>query len=446
MKKTWTLLALVVGLIVGAALNFTNVLDYIGFNTKASNKLPTKVIGLEFLQSEISRKFNIDASQYHVYHDEIQKNEFLSDMLLRCNTPYPIIDKSARKAENVFSVTKLRAGKPYTVLADSMQQAVFFIYESNPIDYVVFDLRDSTHVYTAARPVEIRIKTAAGTINSSLSVTMEKHNTNPQLALELSEIFAWTIDFFRIQKGDQYKVIYEEKYVDNQPVGIGKIHSAYFKYWGSDNYAFAFQQGPTEEDLQYFDEDGQSVRRAFLKAPLKYSRISSRFSRRRFHPVLKRYKSHLGTDYAASTGTPILAVGSGKVVSRAHGRGNGRFVKIRHNSVYSTQYLHMSKFAKGVNVGTMVRQGQVIGYVGSSGLATGPHLCFRFWKNGRQVNPLREKMPPAHPVKPEFADAYCLHKDSAILVLDAVEFPVEEDSEDMEEVMDTTAIEETSIP
>ena len=447
MKKTGTLIALIVGLIIGAILNFTNLLDntILYFHQKTTkNTGPSMVNALAFLQSETSRKFEIDASNYFVYHDEIQKNQFLSDILLGCNVPYPAIDKAARKAESVFPVTKLRQEKPYTVLCDSTQRAAFFIYEPNLIDYVVFDLRDSTHVYTAARPVETRIKTASGTIHSSLSLTMDQNQTDPQLSLDLSEIFAWTIDFFRIQKGDQYKVIYEEKYVDNQPVGIGKIHAAYFKYWGSDNYAFAFQQGESEEDLQYFDEDGQSVRRAFLKAPLKYSRISSRFTARRFHPVLKRYKSHLGTDYAAATGTPILAVGSGTVTNRAYGRGNGRFVKIRHNSVYSTQYLHMSKFAKGVNVGSHVRQGQVIGYVGSSGLATGPHLCYRFWKNGRQVNPLREKMPPAHPVKPEFADDYCIFKDSMKLVLDAVEFPIE--VEEIEEVSDTTSFIETSIP
>ncbi|MEZ4884267.1 MAG: peptidoglycan DD-metalloendopeptidase family protein [Chitinophagales bacterium] len=457
MKKTGTLIALVMGLMVGAILNFTNLLDFIhfDFNTPTvKKKLPSMVNGLTFLQSEAARKFDIDASKYFVHHNEIQKNEFLSDILLGCNVPYPIIDKSARKATDVFPVTKLRVGKPYTVLCDSTQRAAFFIYEPNPIDYVVFDLRDSIQVYAAARPVETRIQTTSGTIHSSLSVAMERGLTDPQLSLDLSEIFAWTIDFFRIQKGDQYKVIYEQKYVDGEPVGIGKIHAAYFKYWGSDNYAFAFNQSDEgiEEDLQYFDEQGQSVRRAFLKAPLKYSRISSKFTHKRFHPVLKRYKSHLGTDYAAATGTPILAVGAGTVTDRAYGRGNGRFVKIRHNSVYTTQYLHMSKFASGVNVGTRVRQGQVIGYVGSTGLATGPHLCFRFWKNGQQVNPLTEKMPPAHPVKPELADDYCVYKDSIKLVLDAIEFPLEENDgfleeveDDLEEENDSTAMEETSM-
>ncbi len=453
MKKIGTWVALIIGLIVGAVLlNFTNLIDNVSqylTSEKVKKTEPSFINGLAYLQSEASRKFDIDANTYSVYHNEIQRNEFLSDILLGCNVPYPIIDKSARKAADVFPVTKLRAGKPYTVLCDSTQRAAFFIYEPNPIDYVVFDLRDSVHVYTAARPVETRIKTASGTINSSLSLTMEQNGTNPQLSLDLSEIFAWTIDFFRIQKGDQYKVIYEEKYVDGQPVGIGQIHAAYFKYWGSDNYAFAFNQSTdeTEEDLQYFDENGQSVRRAFLKAPLKYSRISSKFTRKRFHPVLKRYKAHLGTDYAASTGTPILAVGAGTVINRAYGRGNGRFVKIRHNSIYTTQYLHMSKFAKGIHVGARVRQGQVIGYVGSTGLATGPHLCFRFWKNGKQVNPLREKMPPAHPIKPELADDYCVYQDSMKLVLDAVELPIEEEFlEEAETDTDTTNVRETSEP
>lgn len=436
MKKTGTWVALILGLIVGGVLlNFTPLLENVNsfFSPKEPEKEePSVVDGLAYLQSEVKRKFKLPTDSFFVYEHEIQRNEFLSDILLGCNVPYPIIDQCARKATDVFPVTKLRAGKPYTVLCDSTQRAAFFIYEPNAIDYVVFDLRDTTHIYTAARPVETHIKTASGIINSSLSLTMEQNQTNPQLSLDLSEIFAWTIDFFRIQKGDQYKVIYDEKYVDGQSVGIGKIHAAYFKYWGSDNYAFAFNQSTdgAEEDLQYFDENGQSVRRAFLKAPLKYSRISSRFTHKRFHPVLKRYKAHLGTDYAARTGTPILAVGAGTVTKRAYGRGNGRYVKIRHNSVYSTQYLHMSKFASGIHVGARVRQGQVIGYVGSTGLATGPHLCFRFWKNGRQVNHLREKMPPAHPIKPELADEYCVYQDSIKVVLDAVELPIEAEEEE----------------
>lgn len=438
-------MALLAGLSVGVVLlSFPNITERIQsfFRQTLGNSIQADIPfdGMAFLQSDIERKFEVDASNYSVHFDDIQKNQFLSDILLACNVPYAAIDQTARIAQEVFPVTKLRAGKPYTVLCDSTQRAAFFIYEPNAIDYVVFDLRDSIQVYEAARPVETRLQTASGTIHSSLSLTMEKRGTNPQLSLNLSEIFAWTIDFFRIQKGDQYKVIYEEKYVDNQSVGIGQIRAAYFKHWDGDNYAFGFQQGETEEDWQYFDESGHSVQRAFLKAPLKYSRISSRFSRRRFHPVQKRYKAHLGTDYAAPRGTPILAVGAGTVTKRAYGRGNGRFVKIRHNSIYSTQYLHMSKFAKGIHVGARVRQGQVIGYVGSTGLATGSHLCYRFWKNGRQVDALRVKLPPARPVKPEYEEAYCLFRDSMKLVIDAVELPVE-----LEEAKEDI-LEETSTP
>jgi len=251
---------------------------------------------------------------------------------------------------------------------------------------------------------------------------MLKNEASPELVIKLSEVFAWQIDFYRIQQGDFFKVIYEEEFVDDQSVGISNIQGAYFNHSGEEFFAVPFEQDST---IQFFDENGKSLRKAFLKAPLEYSRISSRYTKRRLHPVQKVYKAHLGTDYAAPTGTPIRAVGDGIVLEASYTKGNGRFVKVKHNSVYTTQYLHMSKFAKGISRGVRVKQGEVIGYVGSTGLATGSHLCYRFWKNGVQVDPLKEKIPSSHPVKPELLEAYNRKKQEVITALDSVKLPFE---------------------
>jgi len=184
--------------------------------------------------------------------------------------------------------------------------------------------------------------------------------------------------------------------VNDKPAGMPRIVASEFMHRGRNFPAFAFDQG---EGLDYFDETGASLRKAFLKAPVSFSRISSRFNKRRFHPVLKKVKAHLGTDYAAPRGTEIVAVGDGVVTKASYTKGNGKYVKIRHNGTYTTQYLHMSR--RNVKEGQAVRQGDVIGYVGSTGLATGPHVCFRFWKNGRQVDHLKEDFPPSTPIKEE---------------------------------------------
>jgi murein DD-endopeptidase MepM/ murein hydrolase activator NlpD len=249
---------------------------------------------------------------------------------------------------------------------------------------------------------------------------MLENEASPELVIKLSEIFAWQIDFYRIREGDHFKVIYEEEFVDNRSIGVKNILGAYFNYSDEEFFAIPFDQ---DSIPQFFDENGKSLRKAFLKAPLEYSRISSRYSLKRFHPVRKVYKAHLGTDYAAPTGTPIRSVGDGIVIEASYTGNNGRYVKIKHNSVYSTQYLHMSKFARRIKRGTKIKQGEVIGYVGSTGLATGPHLCFRFWKNGVQVNPLKEKIPSSHPVKPDLLDAYNKKKAEVLTELNSISLP-----------------------
>ena len=340
-----------------------------------------------------------------LYEGSIKKNQSMSEILLPFNVSYGQIDQLAKMSKDVFDVRKLMVGKKYKIFysEDSVQHVEAFIYEIDAANYVVYHIADSVYIHRDRKEVEVRTRTASGIINSSLWNTMVDNNIDQNVTMELSEIYAWAIDFYRIQKGDQFRVIYEEKYVDGEKVGIGKVLGAQFNHFGEDYYAIYFEQG---EASDYYDENTKSLRKAFLKAPLKYSRISSRFSRRRFHPVQKRYKPHLGTDYAAPKGTPIMATGNGTVEKSGYSKGNGNYVKIKHNSVYATQYLHMTKIKSGIRKGVRVKQGDIIGYVGSTGLATGPHVCYRFWKNGQQVDALKIKLPASLPIDGKYLEEY----------------------------------------
>lgn len=348
-------------------------------------------------------EYGIVTDSFEIHKGTIKSNQFLADILLGHNVPYPDIANLVAKAKEIFDVRKIVPGKPYSVYCskDSLGKAQCMVYEASKTEYIVFDFRDSIHVYKGEKEVETRIREASGVITSSLYESLMDAKVSAALAMELSEIYAWTIDFYRIQKGDYFKVIFEEQFVEGEFVAIGKIHGALFNNLGENIYAIPFKQN---SKVDFYDEKGNGLRKAFLQAPLKFSRISSGFSGKRFHPVQKRWKAHLGTDYAAPTGTPILAVGDGVVTESQYKSANGNYVKIKHNSTYTTQYLHMSK--RAVKAGERVRQGQVIGYVGSTGLATGPHVCFRFWKNGQQVDHRKEKLPKSDPVKPENKAAF----------------------------------------
>jgi murein DD-endopeptidase MepM/ murein hydrolase activator NlpD len=353
--------------------------------------------GTEILVEEINEEYGFVTDSFLVIKDKVRKNQNLSEILLPYGVPYATIDMIARASKEVFDVRKLAAGKPYTIFCtkDSSGYATCFIYEANPRDYVVFNLRDSLHVYMGQKPIEKRTQYVKGTVNSSLYVDLQKRGADPVLAIELSEIYAWTIDFYRIQKGDAFEILFTENFVEGQSIGIDRILSCTFTHYDKPIKAYFFEE---EGEKGYFDEKGNNLKRAFLKAPVKFSRISSGYSMKRFHPVQKRFKAHLGTDYAAPTGTPIVAVGDGVISEAKYKPNNGNYVKMRHNSVYETQYLHMSKIKAGIKPGTRVHQGDVIGYVGSTGLATGPHVCFRFWKNGKQVDHRRLELPSAQPI------------------------------------------------
>ena len=351
------------------------------------------------------RKFGLPTDSFNIVENTVQRNDFLATILQPYNVENITIANLAQKSKPIFDVRRIAAGNQYTIFCtkDSVQKAVYFVYQPNAIDYIIYDLRDSITVTKGKREVTTRIETASGTITSSLYEALENAGTDPSLAMKLADIYAWSIDFYKIQQGDFFKVVYEQRYVKDEPVESGQVKSAIFSHEGDTFYAFYFEPDSLQAG-DYFDETGKSLRKAFLKAPLKFSRITSRFTMRRFHPVQKRYKAHLGTDYGAPTGTPIIATGNGTVIESNFNRNNGNYVKVRHNNTYTTQYLHMSR--RAVKRGQSIRQGQVIGYVGSTGLATGPHVCYRFWKNGKQVDPYRQKFPAATPIPDNALSAF----------------------------------------
>jgi murein DD-endopeptidase MepM/ murein hydrolase activator NlpD len=348
-------------------------------------------------QIQTQDAFGIVSGAYETVRRTVRRNETLSDLLSPFNVPAEAITRLASEARPLFDVRRIRPGRELVVYHadDSLRTARLAVYEEDAVSYVVFDLRDSVSVRRGTRPVQTVVRTVSGTVDGSLYESLQQHEANALLANRLSEVYAWQIDFYRLQKGDSYTVAFEERFVDQQPIGIGRVLSAHFRHAGREFKAYLYDR---EGGAEYFDEEGNSLRKAFLAAPVEYSRISSRYNPRRFHPVQKRYKAHLGTDYAAPYGTPIRATGDGVVVEASYTSGNGRYVKIRHNGTYTTQYLHMSRIANGMRPGVAVRQGQVIGFVGSTGLATGNHVCYRFWKNGRQVDPLREEFPSVEPL------------------------------------------------
>ncbi|THU41760.1 M23 family peptidase [Niastella caeni] len=345
----------------------------------------------------VPRRFGLPLDSFNVTESIIQRNEFLASILELYNVDNNTISRLQEKSKYVYDVRKMKAGTQYTVFStkDTSNKVCYFVYQPNAIDYVLYDLRDSVSVLTGKRQVTARLETASGIINGSLYETFQKSGTDPALAMKLADLYAYTVDFYSIHDGDYFKILYEQRYIKDEPVETGAIQSAVFSHNGEKHYAFYYKPDTTEAG-DYYDEKGKSLRSSFLKAPLKFSHITSGFSLRRFHPVQKRWKTHLGTDYAAPQGTPIIATGDGVVVESEFSNNNGNFVKIKHDETYMTQYLHMSKQA--VRAGQSVRQGQVIGYVGSTGLATGPHVCYRFWKNGKQVNPLQQTFPPSVPL------------------------------------------------
>ncbi|PPK99060.1 M23 family metallopeptidase [Parapedobacter indicus] len=396
-KKNVLALVVLVVIVLGASFIFLSSFD------TTPERLSTPTPDIIEQSSATNLLYGLPIAGFNIETNAVKRNEFLSDILQRYQVDLQSISILANKSKAIFDVRKIGAGHDYTVFADNAGKAAYFIYQPNPIDYVVYDLRDSISIYKRQKEVDTKIESVSGTIQSSLYETLEANGASPDLAVQLAEIYGWAVNFYRINRNDWFKLVYERKYVDGKPIGPGRIRSAVFGHDGKEYQAFYFEPKDGQPGA-YYDENGKSLRRTFLKAPLKYSRISSRFTMRRFHPVQRRWKAHLGTDFAAPHGTPIVATAAGVIIDSRYSGGNGNYVKIKHDNVYTTQYLHMSK--RAVKKGQRVSQGQVIGYVGSTGLATGPHVCYRFWKNGRQVDALAQVFPPSEPIKREYQIAF----------------------------------------
>tara|TARA_B110000438_G_scaffold6083_1_gene6039 strand:- start:387 stop:1637 length:1251 start_codon:yes stop_codon:yes gene_type:complete len=373
------------------------------------------------IKEKIIKQFGYTLNDYHVVKDTVRNGDSFGTILEKNKLFYPQIYNIVQKAKQVYDVRKINIGKPYTILfsKDSLRSPKLFVYQPNLIDYVLVSLTDSLWAEKKSKAVKLIEFEAEGIITSSLSETMEEKKLSPLLSNELSEIYAWTIDFFRLEKGDNFKIIYSGKYVDDSIyVGLNRIHSAYFEHRKKPLYAIEFETDPKRGIFEYFDENGKNLRRAFLRSPVQFSRISSRYNLKRKIAYYGRVRPHLGTDFAAPIGTEIRATASGTVVKAGYTRGNGNYVTIKHNGTYSTQYLHMKK--RGVKRGQFVRQGDYIGTVGMTGNTSGPHVCYRFWKNGKQVDPLRQKLPEAKPISQDLKDKYLTYMKPVKQQLDSI--------------------------
>lgn len=368
-------------------------------------------------------KYGIVIDSLDIVQKSVKRNEFLGTILDREGISNKQIHRLAGQYKDVFDVRKVRVGGKYELFhtRDSVPHLAYFVYQKSVAELVIYDFTQKDVVATTwQKEIKVRQREASGIIQNSLWQTIVENGGNGVLSIELSEIYAWSVDFFGIAKGDRFKVIYEEEFVDSTSLGIKSIVCAKFKHKGEVYYAIPFEQNGF---IGYFNQDGESLKRAFLKAPLRYSRISSGFSNRRYHPVLKRYRSHHGVDYAAPSGTPVHSIGDGTIIKRGYQKnGGGNYIKIKHNSVYTTVYMHLKGFAKGMNVGARVRQGQTIAYVGTTGLSTGPHLDFRVYRNGSPMNPLKVKSPPVEPILEENKAAFELRKDSALQQLRKIKY------------------------
>ena len=362
---------------------------------------------IEVIKEKIIKEFGFTLNNFNVKKDTIESGDSFGLILEKNNLFYPKIYNIVQETKKVFDIRKINVGRPYTILSskDSLNQPLIFIYQPNAIDYLVVSLGDSLWAEKKQKEIKLKEFEAMGLIKSSLAETMQELNLSPLLTNELSEIYAWNIDFFRLEKGDNFKIQYTSRYVDDSIyIGLNRIHNAFFEHRGKPFYAIEFETDSIRGMFEYFDDKGKNLRRAFLLSPVQFSRISSRYNLRRKIAYYGRVRPHYGTDFAAPVGTPIRSTADGRVVKSGYTKGNGFYVTVSHNATYSTQYLHMKK--RGLKVGTYVKQGDKIGEVGMTGFTSGPHVCYRFWKNGRQVDPLKQKLPEAKPISDSLKRKY----------------------------------------
>lgn len=393
------------------------------------NEVKKPIETVEVIEPEEVYEFGFNLNDYFVKRDTIRKGDSFGEILQRNQIDYSKIFQITQLTKDSFDIRRLQIGKPYTLLCsnDSLQEPKCFIYQPTKTDYVVINFQDSIHAYSSTKPIKYVEKEVSGIIESNISEALDKQGKSVVLAYKMSDVYAWTIDFFRLQKNDKFKVIYTEKYIDDSIyAGIDQIKAAYFEHKGEPFYAFQFETDTIRGLKDYFSEDAKNLRRAFLKAPVEYKRISSRYNlNRRIALYGNRVRPHKGTDFAADIGTPIRSTANGTVIESAKRGGNGNYVKVKHNSTYTTQYLHMRN--RAVKVGDFVKQGDVIGYVGMTGNTSGPHVCYRFWKNGKQVDPFKQKLPEAEPISDSLKAQYLDFIKPIKIQLDNIEYdyPIE---------------------
>ena len=380
-----------------------------------------------YIIQEENTEFGFNLDNFKVDRDTIQFGDSFGEIMLRNKLSYSQIYNIVESIKDSFDVRWLTAGKPYTILStkDSLLNPQYFIYQPNLLNYVVIDFSnfDSITAYNKKKPFKIIKKTTSGVINNSLSETMDENGLPWELINQLSDVYAWTIDFTRIQKGDSFKIIYNERYIeDTILVGIKNIDAAYFNHNGEELFAYNFVTDSLKKTPEFYDQNGNSLQRTFLKSPVRFSNISSRYNlKRRIAYYGNKVRPHKGTDFAAPTGTPIMATADGRVEKSSYTKSNGYYVKIKHNNTYSTQYLHMQKKGR-VKKGQYVKQGDVIGRIGMTGNTSGPHVCYRFWKNGKQVDPFKQNLPPSKPISSKNKKSFDIKKDLWIAKLDSITF------------------------
>jgi len=373
-------------------------------------------------KEKIIKEFGFILNNYEVKKDTIDRGDSFGLILEKNELYYPKIFNIVNEVKKVFDIRRVNVGRPYTILysKDSIRKPEYFIYQPSSIDYLVVSLGDSIYAEKKQKEVKLVEYEASGVIKSSLSETMQELGLSPLITNELSEIYAWNIDFFRLEKGDNFKILYTSKFIDDSIyIGLNRVHNAYFEHRGKPFYAIEYETDSIRGITEYFDENGKNLRRAFLLSPVQFSRISSRYNLRRKIAYYGRVRPHYGTDFAAPVGTPIRATASGRVEKSGYTKANGYYIKIKHNATYSTQYLHMRK--KGLKVGTQVKQGDKIGEVGMTGYTSGPHVCYRFWKNGKQVDPLKQKLPEAKPISDELRLKYLAYMEPIKYKLDNID-------------------------
>ncbi|QWX83384.1 peptidoglycan DD-metalloendopeptidase family protein [Cellulophaga sp. HaHaR_3_176] len=399
---------------------------------KTANEKIEKVEVIE--KPVIIEAYGFNIADFEIVRDTVRNGDSFGELMLQNKVDYQKIFKVSTELKDTFDVRKIQIGKPYAILKskDTTQTTQYFVYENDRINYTVVDLRDSVVAYRSKKNVKYVERVASGVITSNLSTAINEQGIDYMVTNNLSEIYAWSIDFFRLQKGDKFKVIYKEKYInDSIYAGAEPIEAAYFEHNGESFYGFEYQVDSLKNITEYYDDAAKNLRRTFLKAPVEFSRISSRFNlNRRIKYYGYKLRPHKGTDYAAPLGTPILATANGTVVESTRRGGNGKYVKIEHNGTYSTQYLHMKN--QNVKKGDFVKQGDVIGWIGMTGNTGGPHVCYRFWKNGQQVDPLKEKLPAADPIVDSLRADYLKFINPIKTKLDNVEYTIIEKEEEQQ--------------